>query len=125
MNEPRFECNKLFAGISIINACEATYKEALDAHITGAVPNYGLKDNHPGYISNYGGYIHWMTKEDFEEITIPIKLKENHIPSSSPKILSYQYNENDNNKFQLEVNIKSFYFGPNEIVNENDNDVLF
>lgn len=123
MNKLKLELNKLFAGISIINACEATYKEALELHIPGAIPNYGIKDNHPGYITNYGGYIHWMSKEDFEEVTMPIKLKENHVPSNSPKILNYQCDENNN--YKVEVNINSYYVDSSETVNENDNELLF
>ena len=118
MSEPRFNLNEEYGAISIIHACKATYKEALDSKIVGAVPGYGIPDDKEGYITNYNGYIHWMTKEDFEDVVFPITVKEDYISSNSPEVLECKHDENDTDIVLLKVKIKSFKFNPNEDITD-------
>ena len=118
MNEPRFNLNKIYGAISVIHACKATYKEALDAKIAGAVPNYGIPDDNEGYITDYNGYIHWIPKEEFESMVFPIIVKENYIPSNSPEILECKHDENDTDVAFIKVKIKTYKFNPDEDITD-------
>ena len=118
MAEPIFNLNEEYGAISIIHACKATFKEAIDAKIEGAVPCYGISDNSEGYITDYKGYIHWMTKEEFEDIVFPIIVKENYIPSSSPEVLDCRHDENDTDVAFIKVNIKTYKFNPDEDIRD-------
>ena len=118
MNEPRFNLNEEYGAISIIHACKATYKEALDAKIVGAVTGYGIPDDSEGYITDYKGYIHWMPKEDFEDVVFPIIVKEDYIPSNSPEVLECKHDENNTDVVSLKVKIKTFKFNPNEDITD-------
>lgn len=118
MNEPRFNLNKIYGAISVIYACKATYKEALDAKIAGAVPSYGIPDDSEGYITDYNGYIHWMTKEEFEDVVFPIIVKEDYIPSNSPEVLYCKHDENDTDVAFIKVKIKTYKFNPDEDIRD-------
>lgn len=118
MNGPIFNLNEEYGAISIIHACKATYKEALDAKITGVFPSYYISDDSEGYITDYKGYIHWMTKEEFESVVFPIIVKENYIPSNSPEILECKHDENDTDIVCIKVKIKTFKFNPNEDIRD-------
>lgn len=118
MNEPIFNLNEEYGAISIIHACKATFKEALDAKIEGAFPGYGISDNSEGYITDYNGYIHWIPKEEFENMVFPITVKENYIPSNSPEVLECKCDENDTDIVLLKVKIKTFKFNPNENITD-------
>lgn len=118
MSEPIFKLNEEYGTISIIHACKATYKEALDAKIAGAVPNYGISDDSEGYITDYKEYVHWMTKEEFEDVVFPIIVKENYIPSNSPEVLECKHDENDTDIVLLKVKVKTFKFNPDEDVTD-------
>ena len=118
MNELIFNLNEEYGAISIIHACKATFKEALDAKIAGAVPGYGIPDYSEGYITDYNGYIHWMTKEEFESVVFPIIVKENYIPSNSPEILKCKHDENDTDIVFVKVRIKTFKFNPDEDIRD-------
>ena len=118
MAEPIFNLNEEYGTISIIHACKATFKEALDAKIAGAVPGYGISDNSEGYITDYNGYIHWIPKEEFEDIVFPIIVKENYIPSSSPEVLDCRHDENDTDVAFIKVKIKTYKFNPDEDIRD-------
>lgn len=118
MNEPIFNLNEVYGAISVIYACKATYKEALDAKIAGAVPGYGIPDDNEGYITDYKGYIHWVTKEEFEDVVFPIIVKEDYIPSNSPEVLECKCDENDTDIVLLKVKVKTFKFNPNEDITD-------
>lgn len=118
MNELVFNLNEVYGAISVIHACKATYKEALDAKIAGAVPGYGISDNSEGYITDYNGYIHWIPKEEFESMVFPIIVKENYIPSNSPEVLKCKCDENDTDVVLLKVKVKTFKFNPNEDITD-------
>ena len=118
MIEPRFNLNEEYGAISIIHACKATFKEALDAKIAGAVPGYGMPDDREGYITDYKGYIHWMAKKEFEDIVFPIIVKEDYIPSNSPEVLECKCDENDTDVVLLKVKVKTFKFNPNEDITD-------
>lgn len=118
MDELIFNLNRVYGAISVIHACKATYKEALDAKIKGAVPGYGIAYNSEGYITDYKGYMHWMTKREFEDVVFPITAKENYIPSSGPEVLDCKRDENDTDVVYIKVKIKSFKFNPNEDITD-------
>ena len=118
MSEPIFNLNEEYGAISIIHACKATFKEALDTKIEGAVPGYGISDNSEGYITDYNGYIHWIPKEEFENMVFPIIVKEDYIPSNSPEVLECKCDENDTDVVLLKVKVKTFKFNPNEDITD-------
>ena len=66
MSEPRFNLNEEYGAISIIHACKATFKEAHDAKMEGAISNYGIPNDKQGYITDYNGYFHWIPKEELK-----------------------------------------------------------
>lgn len=118
MNDIIFNLNEEYGAISIIHACKATFKEALDAKIAGAISEYGISNNKQGYITDYNGYIHWIPKEEFENMVFPITVKENYIPSNSPEVLDCKRDENDTDVAYIKVKIKSFKFNPNEDITD-------
>ena len=118
MSEHKFNLNEEYGAISIIHACKATFKEALNVKIPGAVPGYGIPDDSEGYITDYNGYIHWMPKQEFENMVFPIIVKENYIPSNSPEVLECKHDENDTDVVLLKVKVKTFKFNPNEDITD-------
>ena len=118
MAESIFILNEEYGAISIIHACKATFKEALDAKIAGAIPGYGIADDSEGYITDYKGYIHWIPKEEFEDIVFPIIVKENYILSSSPEVLDCKHDENDTDIAFIKVKIKTYKFNPDEDIRD-------